>query len=222
MTDWKKLHGEHFRGVRCLVTGGAGFIGSHVVEALSALGALLGAVLSYSALKSAGNLGNGTAVAAIALLAAPLVIALIAISVWSHAAAFSAPLALGGFLAGTGIAGLTGLIHYSNNPRMYFIVVSVTAGLGLGVASTCLRRELRTMLIAIGLGALGGLVAGALTPIPVFTHRGAWTAAQTLAGVIGAAPLCVLIAFLPRASRVAPVVPNELDPSAAREPPVIS
>jgi UDP-glucose 4-epimerase len=39
MTDWKKLHGDHFRDVRCLVTGGAGFIGSHVVEALTALGA---------------------------------------------------------------------------------------------------------------------------------------------------------------------------------------
>src|SRR5687768_12825454 len=38
-TDWKKLHGDAFRGARCLVTGGAGFIGSHVVEALSALGA---------------------------------------------------------------------------------------------------------------------------------------------------------------------------------------
>ncbi len=38
-TDWKTLHGDAFGGVRCLVTGGAGFIGSHVVEALSALGA---------------------------------------------------------------------------------------------------------------------------------------------------------------------------------------
>ena len=38
-TDWKKLHGEAFREARCLVTGGAGFIGSHVVEALGALGA---------------------------------------------------------------------------------------------------------------------------------------------------------------------------------------
>ena len=39
MTDWKKLHGDHLRGVRCLVTGGAGFIGSHIVEALANLGA---------------------------------------------------------------------------------------------------------------------------------------------------------------------------------------
>lgn len=39
MTDWKKLHGDHFRSMPCLVTGGAGFIGSHVVEALASLGA---------------------------------------------------------------------------------------------------------------------------------------------------------------------------------------
>jgi UDP-glucose 4-epimerase len=37
-TNWAALHGEHFRGVRTLVTGGAGFIGSHLVEALTALG----------------------------------------------------------------------------------------------------------------------------------------------------------------------------------------
>ena len=39
MTDWVRLHGEAFRGVRCCVTGGAGFIGSHLVGALVTLGA---------------------------------------------------------------------------------------------------------------------------------------------------------------------------------------
>src|SRR5690349_14248318 len=38
-TDWRRLHGNAFDGVRVLVTGGAGFIGSHLVEALTILGA---------------------------------------------------------------------------------------------------------------------------------------------------------------------------------------
>jgi nucleoside-diphosphate-sugar epimerase len=41
MTDWKSLHGDAFANARCLITGGAGFIGSHIVQALSTLGAEL-------------------------------------------------------------------------------------------------------------------------------------------------------------------------------------
>jgi len=36
--DWKQLHGDAFRDTRVLVTGGAGFIGSHLCEALTQLG----------------------------------------------------------------------------------------------------------------------------------------------------------------------------------------
>jgi nucleoside-diphosphate-sugar epimerase len=38
-TDWKSLHGSHFSNIPCLITGGAGFIGSHIAEALTQLGA---------------------------------------------------------------------------------------------------------------------------------------------------------------------------------------
>lgn len=38
-TDWPLLHGGYFRSRRALVTGGAGFIGSHLATALAQLGA---------------------------------------------------------------------------------------------------------------------------------------------------------------------------------------
>ncbi|MDB5294150.1 MAG: biosynthesis protein WbpP [Phycisphaerales bacterium] len=39
LTDWVALHGDAFKGRKALVTGGAGFIGSHLAEALFRLGA---------------------------------------------------------------------------------------------------------------------------------------------------------------------------------------
>ena len=39
MRNWAELHGASFRGSRVLITGGAGFIGSHLAEALAQLGA---------------------------------------------------------------------------------------------------------------------------------------------------------------------------------------
>ena len=36
--DWNSIHGGFFNGARALVTGGAGFIGSHLTEALTDLG----------------------------------------------------------------------------------------------------------------------------------------------------------------------------------------
>ena len=39
IANWKELHGDRFVDCRVLVTGGAGFIGSHLCEALIRLGA---------------------------------------------------------------------------------------------------------------------------------------------------------------------------------------
>lgn len=39
LTDWRALHGSHFESARILITGGAGFIGSHLAQALCILGA---------------------------------------------------------------------------------------------------------------------------------------------------------------------------------------
>jgi UDP-glucose 4-epimerase len=50
--DWRRLHGETFDGARVLVTGGAGFIGSHLVEALTALGASVAVLDDLSAGRS--------------------------------------------------------------------------------------------------------------------------------------------------------------------------
>ena len=38
-TNWRDLHGDAFKSEQVLITGGAGFIGSHIAEALTTLGA---------------------------------------------------------------------------------------------------------------------------------------------------------------------------------------
>lgn len=41
LVNWRELHGSFFDGRPVLVTGGAGFIGSHLAEALASLGAMV-------------------------------------------------------------------------------------------------------------------------------------------------------------------------------------
>src|SRR5262245_59143183 len=65
---WIELHGQHFRGARVLVTGGAGFIGSHLAEALVQLGA---AVVVLDDL-SGGTRENLAAIGAVEFIEASL------------------------------------------------------------------------------------------------------------------------------------------------------
>ncbi len=44
IADWRSLHHDHFENKRALVTGGAGFIGSHLSEALIDLGATVNVI----------------------------------------------------------------------------------------------------------------------------------------------------------------------------------
>ena len=64
MTNWQELHADHFEGVPTLVTGGAGFIGSHLCEGLVKLGARVMALDDLSAgkrenLESLSHIGPG-------------------------------------------------------------------------------------------------------------------------------------------------------------------
>ena len=59
-TNWRQLHGDFFHGVRVLVTGGAGFIGSHLVDALVELGANV-VVLDDLSGGEEGNLAHAAA-----------------------------------------------------------------------------------------------------------------------------------------------------------------
>jgi hypothetical protein len=188
--------------VRSLGRGGRRRVGIVTAAgvALCAIAAAVAALLSWSVFKSSGSFGNGTAVAGVAISVVPVEIALIALAVWSRAAVFSALLAAVALVLGTGIGSLGGLLHYTGHPHMFDALVFAIAGVGLGIAATLLRRDIRVVLIGVGVGVVAGAIGGVLTPLTLITHKGAWVAAQTFGTVIATAPLCELIAFLPRAA----------------------
>jgi len=166
--------------------------------ALCAIGSLVAAVLAWPVFKSAGTFGNGTAYAGLVISVAPLAIALVALGVWSRATTLSGPLAVAAIVAGTAVGSIGGFVHYSGHARTFQVVVFAISGVGLGLAATLLRRDARVVVIGLVVGVIAGALGGLLTPISPFAHRGAWTAWQTLGGVISTVPLCLLIAFLPR------------------------
>ena len=61
MTNWQAIHGDYFHGDRVLITGGAGFIGSHLAEALVQLGASVSILddLSGGSLDNLRDIGQG-------------------------------------------------------------------------------------------------------------------------------------------------------------------
>ena len=176
--------------VRSLGPGGRRRVGIVTAAgvALCAIAAVVAALLSWSVFKSSGSFGNGTAVAGVAISVVPLEIVLIALAVRSRAAVFSAPLAAVALVLGTGIGSLGGLLHYTGHPHMFNGVVFAIAGIGLGIAATLLRRDVRVVLIGVCVGVVAGAIGGALTPLTLITHKGAWVAAQTLGTVIATAP----------------------------------
>jgi nucleoside-diphosphate-sugar epimerase len=59
LTDWRKLHGKGFDGGAALVTGGAGFIGSHLATALNELGCKVTVLDDLSGGGNPANLPRG-------------------------------------------------------------------------------------------------------------------------------------------------------------------